>query len=86
MENNLGDALAIMVVGMTIVFLILWLVVIIGNTIIRLTNKYIKTPEPVMKQTNIIYSENSKSTIAAIVAAVQIITGGNGHITEIKKV
>ncbi len=86
MEENLGKALAIMVVGMATVFLILWLVVIIGNSIIRLTNKYIVSPEPVVKKKSGSQPEHSKSTIAAIIAAVDIMTGGNGHITEIKKV
>jgi oxaloacetate decarboxylase (Na+ extruding) subunit gamma len=86
MEGTLGNAIAIMVVGMVTVFMILWFVGIIGNTIIRLTNKYALTPEPVIKQTNTVHSENPKNKVAAIVAAVELITGGTGHIIEIKKV
>ncbi len=85
MEGNILNVLEIMVVGMATVFLILWLVVIIGNLIIRLTNKYISSPEA-EKPTKGIQAGNKKTKIAAIVAAVDIATGGNGQITEIKKV
>ena len=47
MEQNIGNALSIMLVGMATVFLILWLVVVIGNLIIRVTNKYYPAVEPV---------------------------------------
>jgi oxaloacetate decarboxylase (Na+ extruding) subunit gamma len=86
MEGTLGNAIAIMVVGMVTVFMILWFVGIIGNIIIRLTNRYMVTPEPVITQINTVHFENPKNKVAAIVAAVELITGGNGHIIEIKKV
>lgn len=86
MEQNLGNAISIMLVGMATVFLILWLVVIIGNLIIRITNKYFSTSEPVKVQNTIIQSGAEKSKIAAIFAAVDIATNGKGRITKITKV
>ena len=86
MGQNLGNAISIMLVGMATVFLILWLVVIIGNLIIRLTNKYFRVLEPAKIQNTVIQSVSDKSKIATIVAAVDITTNGKGHITKITKV
>lgn len=87
MEQNIGNAISVMLVGMVTVFLILWLVVIIGNLIIRLTNKYLHGTDLLIKKgkgedTN----PDSAGTIAAIVAAVDIVTNGKGHATKITKV
>ncbi len=86
MEHTLGSAFSIMLVGMITVFLILWLVVIIGNTIIRITNKYFPAAEPVKKVAVRAVESNSSGKIAAIVAAVDIVTAGKGHVTKITKV
>lgn len=86
MEHNLNNALVIMLVGMITVFLILSLVVVIGNLIIKLTNKYpaeSKQPTKTPLQPNTV--ANSQ-TIAALVAAVDITTHGRGKITNITKV
>ena len=85
MGAELGNALSILIVGMVTVFLILWLVVIIGNVLIRLTNKF----SPVV-ETNagkaVTGTSGNKNTIAAIVAAVDTVTHGKGKVTNIKKV
>jgi oxaloacetate decarboxylase gamma subunit len=86
MEQNIGNALSIMLVGMATVFLILWLVVVIGNLIIRVTNKYYPAVEPVKFQKGKTHDSDSTGKIAAIVAAVGIITNGEGHVTKITKV
>ena len=85
MEQNIGNAIWIMLVGMATVFLILWLVVIIGNLIIRITNKYFPEPEPVKVQKGQVQDSSEAGKIAAIVAAVGIVTNGKGHITKITK-
>lgn len=87
MEHNIGDALTVMLVGMTTVVLILCLVMVIGNLIIRTTNKYFPETESGEK-TEKRHSGKAASAgkIAAIVAAVDIVTNGNGHITKITKV
>ncbi|QGY48184.1 oxaloacetate decarboxylase [Maribellus comscasis] len=75
-----------MAVGMVTVFVILWLVVIIGNVIIRITNKYFPGVETVKTQRTQPSERSSSGKIAAIVAAVDIITNGNGHVAKITKV
>ncbi len=84
MSQNLSSALILLITGTITVFLILWLLVIIGGLIIRLTNKYLPVPEAVVKA-----GDNLKSvpagTLAAIVAAVEIVTGGKGKVDKIEK-
>ena len=86
MEQNIGNAFSIMLVGMATVFLILWLVVIIGNVIIRLTNKYFLGVEPLKVQNTQAVRKAPTGKIAAIVAAVDIVTNGKGQVTKITKV
>ena len=86
MGQNIGNAISIMLVGMATVFLILWLVVIIGNLIIRITNKYFPAAETVKNQKGKSTESASVGKIAAIVAAVDIVTSGKGNVTKITKV
>jgi oxaloacetate decarboxylase gamma subunit len=84
MGQNIGNAVIIMIIGMLTVFLILWFVVLIGNLIIRVTNKYwTETEEP--KSKNNVHSSPGRK-LAAIVTAVDIVTGGKGKVTQIKKI
>ena len=74
----------LMAVGMTTVFTILALVVLGGKLTIIITNKFAAVVEPTVVRT--MPSTSIESTkIAAITAAVESITQGKGHITEIKK-
>ena len=84
MEQSLSNALAVMIVGMVTVFLILWLVVLIGNGLIRLTNKFWPESETAKKEIKTT-AVSSDGTIAAIVAAVDVVTKGKGKITKITK-
>lgn len=85
MRPDLVNALSIMVVGMVTVFLILWLVVLIGNVLIRITNKF--WPETKTNiQNKTVSVQGNKNTVAAIVAAVDTITNGRGKVTNISKV
>lgn len=84
MENILSKAFSILLTGMITVLLILGLVVVVGNLLIRITNKFWPLPE-----TNNI-NENSpgfltSGTVAAIVAAIETITVGKGKVTKIEK-
>lgn len=79
MENDLSNALSLLAVGMTTVFTVLLLVVLIGNALIRLSNVlYGKTVGPT--------SEISKNEMAALVAAVDFVTEGKGKITQISNI
>ena len=82
--ENINEAFGLLVVGMIMVFIILFLVVLIGNVVIHLTNRYV----PVM-QKNTDGGEGVKSTnskkLAVIAAVVDLITHGEGRVDSIQK-
>ncbi|MBX2840644.1 MAG: OadG family protein [Flammeovirgaceae bacterium] len=86
MEGEFGSAIMLLVVGMVTVFSILFLVVIFGKLLISIVNKYSPTPviQPVSKS-----SQSSdfipKGKMAAIVAAVDILSEGKARITKMEK-
>ncbi|HZH72063.1 MAG TPA: OadG family protein [Mariniphaga sp.] len=84
MEEGIGGALVLMAIGMITVFMILWLVVIIGNLLIRFTNKYVPAPVVESKVTGATTAIPA-GTLAAIVAAIEAVTGGKGKVTNIEK-
>ena len=84
MENTIYFGTMLMVIGMTTVFVILALVVLAGKVTIMLTNRGVKAPAIAKVQTPSVVSFD-KSRIAAITAAVEIITEGRGRVTEINK-
>lgn len=71
---------------MATVFLILSLVVIIGNVIIKTTNRYFPAAGSVKLQKSEVQANSATGKIAAIVAAVDVVTNGKGQITKITKV
>lgn len=79
----INEAISIMFVGMLTVFFILFLIVVIGNTIVRLSNKYL--PEEVVPLKATKSNSPSNNTLAAISTAIEIATGGKGKVTNIKK-
>ena len=92
MEENLSQALLVMLVGMITVFVILSLVVLSGKVLIYIINGYFPmAPKKIKKErsrataNNPIKSMHPKK-IAAILAAVESATGGRGTVTKIEKV
>jgi oxaloacetate decarboxylase (Na+ extruding) subunit gamma len=93
MSQNLNLALELLGIGMVTVFVVLLLVVFIGNSIILFVNRFMPDEEKVVSpstlqtttsaltQTNI---ERNKT--AAIVSVVQIVTKGKGKIVKIEKI
>ena len=84
--GNIDEALSLMLVGMITVFIILTLVVVIGSLVIRLTNRFI----PVAEKSDESAAPSRKRKIhtqklAAIVAAVDVITNGKGRVVDIDK-
>lgn len=82
----MGVAFQLLGVGMITVFVILALVVIIGNLIIRFVNKYIG--EDIKSQTKNLGKQNvaiNTKKMAAIVSVVNLITKGTGRVIDIKK-
>lgn len=85
--SDFGLALELMGVGMITVFIILALVVVIGNLIIRFVNKYI--PEEVAKVIPVAVNQKNglnPKTMAVIVSAVNSITSGKGKVSKIEKI
>jgi oxaloacetate decarboxylase gamma subunit len=82
----MAEALELMLTGMSTVFIILIMVVVLGNLIIKLTNKFASAPVTLTgnKAGNIPGIDSKK--MAAIVSAVQLVTKGRGNVTSIKKV
>jgi len=84
--NDMGIALELLGVGMVTVFLILSLVVILGNLIIRFVNRFI----PEVQKTAVSMSASALSEIdpkkqAAIASAVNLVTKGSGRVIRIEK-
>ncbi|MCB0661162.1 MAG: OadG family protein [Saprospiraceae bacterium] len=87
MENNIQSALILLVVGMLTVFLILTLVVVTGNVLIRLVNRFATEEVKAVKKKVAagLQKQLNPKTLAAITAAVEIATGGKGKIVKIEK-
>mgnify|MGYP001028438051 CR=1 FL=1 len=84
MSEDFQTAMMLMSVGMLTVFIILLLVVYVGKSIILITNRL------EVKQ-SVISSKSSSSSIsankiAAITAAVNVVTQGKGRIENIEKI
>ncbi len=80
MENEISQALTLLGIGMITVFVVLSLVVVVGNLLIRIVNRLAPLQEAPSKT-----SEISNAKIAAITSAVDLITGGKGRITKIER-
>ena len=84
MEESLSNAFSILAVGMITVLIILGLVVVIGNLLIRVTNKFWPLPSSPGKA-GAGHGYIPSGTLAAIIAAVEAFTGGKGKVTKIEK-
>lgn len=85
MNEGLSMALMLMAVGMITVFTILALIVIFGNILISLVNRYI----PETKVSAVIRSATPTGIdprkMVAIVSAVDVVTEGKAKVTSITK-
>jgi oxaloacetate decarboxylase (Na+ extruding) subunit gamma len=81
----MATALQLMFIGMLTVFLILLLVVVIGNLIVRFVNKYVHESVIVQKSNNVELQAIEPRKMAAIVSAVQIVTSGRGKVVKVDK-
>lgn len=89
MSSDLNTALSLLIIGMTTVFTILSLVVITGKVLIRMVNRFSPDiiPKPVLASPlEVDHNDTDESEIAAIVAAVEVITKGKGRIKSIDKI
>lgn len=86
MENNIFQALQLMVVGMITVFLILMIVINLGKLLIALVNKF--APEEVVAPKKQVASVAAVDPMAQsiIKAAVEKLTNGKGVVKKIEKI
>jgi len=87
MNPLINEALQLMAIGMVTVFCILLIVILLGNVLIKLVNKY--APEETVAK-KIAPAANAvqqvDATVKAVIdAAVAQITGGKGRATKITK-
>lgn len=90
--DNLNTAFGLLVVGMVTVFIILWLVVLIGNLVVQLTNRFIPekgsegggSPGGVSVNGGTVKKTDPRK-LAAIVASVDAVTQGRGKVDSIEK-
>ncbi|MEM6803867.1 MAG: OadG family protein [Bacteroidota bacterium] len=82
-----SEALGLLAIGMITIFIVLSLVVLSGNILIHLSNRFL-SPTSVEGEALKASAKHAipSSTLAAIVAAVEIHTGGKGSIQSIKKI
>ena len=84
--ENLETAFLLMVVGMATVFVILLIVIYLGKLLISLVNKYapeeVVSVKPTSSQAPVPIPGN---ILAAITAAVNVVTQGKGKVTKVEK-
>lgn len=88
MNGSFSEALELMLTGMSTVFVILILVVLLGNLIIIFTNRiYVAPPADttIRQVAPTDEPELSPQKLAAIIAAVEAVTGGKGKIEFVDK-
>lgn len=81
--SPLNEALIITVVGMITVFFILFLIILVGNLLIRFCNKYL--PEEVRVKRSDKSDDHTPQIHQAIETAINIFTKGKGKVTNIRK-
>jgi oxaloacetate decarboxylase gamma subunit len=84
--ENIKTALLLMVVGMATVFIILLIVIYLGKLLISLVNKYAPEESVPAKQAALRAPAPIPANIlAAITAAVNVVTHNKGHVSKVEK-
>lgn len=83
--GNLQIALLLLFVGMTTVFAILLIIIYLGKLLIYLVNKYAPEEFVPVKKTLSAPAPIPANIIAAITAAVNVVTHNKGKIAKIEK-
>lgn len=82
--GNINEALSLLAVGMIMVFIILFLVVFVGNVVVLITNRFL--PEIQQKDGGGIAPKGlDPKKMAVLAAVVDIVTRGEGGIGTIQK-
>lgn len=83
--ENIETAILLMVVGMATVFVILLIVIYLGKLLITLVNKYPEEVAPAKQETPRGPAPIPGNILAAITAAVNVVTQGKGKVTKVEK-
>ncbi|MCD8092729.1 MAG: OadG family protein [Bacteroides sp.] len=84
--ENLNTALLLMVVGMATVFAILLIVIYLGKGLIALVNKYAPEEVAPAKAVATGVAAIPGNILAAISAAVTVVTQGKGKVAKVEKI
>ena len=84
--ENLNIALLLMVVGMATVFAILLIVIYLGKVLIALVNKYAPEEAAPAKAAVNGPAPVPGNILAAISAAVTVVTHGKGKVAKVEKI
>lgn len=84
--ENLNIALLLMIVGMATVFAILLIVIYLGKGLIALVNKYAPEEVAPAKQEANAPAAVPGNIMAAISAAVTVVTQGKGKVAKVEKI
>lgn len=82
--ENINEAISLLIVGMIMVFFILFLVVLVGKVVIQLTNHYL----PEVQKANdagVALKVASPKQLAVLAAVVDTITQGEGSLDTVEK-
>lgn len=85
MSENFQEAFTLLGVGMVTVFIILLIVVLLGNGIILFVNRFYPDITKSSGVDGNVSGVLSVSKTAAIVAAVKMVTKGKGRVVKIEK-
>lgn len=80
------QALFLMLVGMITVFVVLILVVLLGNGIIMFVNKFFPEEKVAAKPSIATAPAINANVYSAICSAVSTVTGGKGNVVDVKKI
>lgn len=83
--ENLNTALLLMMVGMATVFAILLIVIYLGKGLIALVNKYAPEEAVLAKSPSNAPAAIPGNILAAISAAVTVVTQGKGKVAKVEK-
>ena len=84
--ENLNTALMLMMVGMATVFAILLIVIYLGKALIALVNKYAPEEAIPAKTGAVGPAPIPGNILAAISAAVTVVTQGKGKVSKVEKI
>lgn len=83
--NEFNTALLLMAVGMVTVFIILLIVMGLGKALIAFVNKYVPEEEAPAKKSQA-PAPIPANVLAAINAAVSVVTHGKGKVAKVEKI